>query len=349
MNKAQKLFDSHYMRDYFIENILPLYPQFSDIKKVKIVPHKKMMWENDTYHIVSEYELSFIEVVSDVKKIKKLPIFCSAHSHESRYNVYESLHYLWEKGFDTGYRTIPRPLYYSQNFNAVFYRGVKGNNLYHYIKDHDFKSIEEVSAKAAKWFLKLHQLDTRDAKNFNPENSRILTVIPGREHVLQTIKNEEPQYLEFYQNAYSYFIKYEDEFLENTNQLYLVHGDAHPENVIKMGSKKIGVIDFTDLCLGDFARDIGTFLQQVSYMANRKIDDKDYALKLQRIFLDNYFENAKIKLDDNLKKRISNYYHWTALRTATFLLMGTYYSPQRAKDLLTELSSSYTELIKVFK
>ncbi len=84
-------------------------------------------------------------------------------------------------------------------------------------------------------------------------------------------------------------------------------------------------------------------------MANRKIDDKDYALKLQRIFLDNYFENAKIKLDDNLKKRISNYYHWTALRTATFLLMGTYYSPQRAKDLLTELSSSYTELIKVFK
>lgn len=349
MNKAQKLFDPNYIKDYFKDNILPLYPQFSDIKRVKIIPHKKMIWEDGAYHLVIEYKVSFVELINGTKKINKLLIFCSAHSNERRDNVYESLHYLWEKGFGRGYRTIPRPLYHSQNFSAVFYRGVKGNNLYHYIKEHDFKSIEEVTAKAAKWFVKLHQLDTSDAKNFNSENSRILTVLPGKEHVLETIKNEEPQYLDLYQKAYDYFIKYEDDFLESTNKLYLVHGDAHPENIIKMGAKKIAVIDFTDLSLGDFARDIGTFLQQITYMTNRKINDKDYALKLQHIFLDNYFDSAKIKLDDNLKKRISNYYHWTALRTATFLLMGTNYYPERAKDLLKELSSSYNELIKVFK
>jgi hypothetical protein len=349
MNKAQKLFDPNYIRDYFTENILALYPQFLGIKKVKIIPHKKFMWEDVAYHIVCEYEVSFIEEIDNSIKIKKLAIFCSAHSHERRDNVYKALDYLWEKGFGKCYRTIPRPLYYSQNFSAVFYRGVKGNNLYHYIKKHDYKSIEEVSAKAAKWFVKLHQLDTSDAKNFNPENSRILTVLPGKVHVLETIKNEEPQYLDLYQKAYDYFIKYEDDFLQNTNKLYLVHGDAHPENVIKMGAKKIAVIDFTDLCLGDFARDIGTFLQQISYMASRKINDESYALKLQRIFLDNYLVSAKIKLDDNLKKRISNYYYFTALRTATFLLMSTHYHPQRAKDLLEELNSSYTDLIKVFK
>ena len=349
MHKAYQLFNPEYIKDYFKENILPLYPQFSDIRKIKIIPHKKLIWEDEAYHIVSEYEVSFLEIVGDSKKVKKLPIFCSAHSHEKRYNVYESLHYLWEKGFGQGYRTIPKPLYFSQNFNAVFYRGVKGNNLYHYIKEHDFKSIEEVTIKTAKWFVKLHNLDTSDAKNFNPENSRILTVLPGKEHVLETIKNEEPEYFDLYQKAYDHFIKYEDEFLQKSNKHYLVHGDAHPENIIKMGAKKIAVIDFTDLCLGDFARDIGTFLQQVSYMADRKINDKDYSLKLQHIFLDNYFDSAKIKLDDNLKRRISNYYHWTAMRTATFLLMGTYYHPQRAKDLLESLSSSYSELIKVFK
>ncbi|MFP4514438.1 MAG: phosphotransferase family protein [Parcubacteria group bacterium] len=349
MNKAKKLFDSDYIRNYFIENILPLYPQFSDIKKVKIIPHKKMIWEELAYHVVCEYEVSFVEIIDDIKKIKKLPIFCSAHSHEKRYNVYEALHYLWEKGFGQGYRTIPRPMYFSQNFNAVFYRGVKGNNLYHYIKEHDFKAIEEVAAKTAKWFVKLHSLDTSDAKNFNPENSRILSILPGKKHVLEAIKNEEPHYLDLYEKAYDYFIKYEDEFLQNTDKLFLVHGDAHPENIIKMGAKKIAVIDFTDLCLGDFARDIGTFLQQISYMVGRKISDSDYALKLQHIFLDNYFDNAKIKLDENLKKRISNYYHFTALRTATFLLMGTHYHPDRAKNLLEELNSSYFDLIKVFK
>jgi thiamine kinase-like enzyme len=349
MYKAQQLFNPEYIKDYFKKNILPLYPQFSDIRKIKIIPHKKMIWENEAYHIVSEYEVSFVEIIAGIKKIRKVPIFCSAHSHERRDNVYESLHYLWGKGFAKGYRTIPRALYYSQNFSAVFYRGVKGNNLYHYIKEHDFKSIEEVTAKAAKWFVKLHQLDTSDAKNFNPENSRIFSVLPGKEQVLETIKNEEPEYLDLYKKAYDYFIKYEDDFLKKTNKLYLVHGDAHPENVIKMGAKKIAVIDFTDLCLGDFARDIGTFLQQVLYMTSRKIDDKNYGLKLQYIFLDNYFDNAKIKLDDNLKKRISIYYHWTALRTATFLLMGAHYEPQRAKVLLEELNVSYTELIKVFK
>ena len=349
MNKAYKLFDANYIKEYFSKSILPLYNQFSEIRKIKVIPHKKMIWGEDAYHVVCEYEVSFVEKQAGKKKIKKLPIFCSAHSHESRYNVYESLDYLWEKGFGRGYRTIPRPLYFSQRFNGVFYRGVKGYNLYHYIKEHDFKSIEEVSAKAAQWFVKLHQLNTVDAKNFNPRNSRILTVLPGREHVLESVKNAAPEYLDLYQRAYSYFIKQEESFLNKTNKRYLVHGDAHPENIIKMGAKKIAVIDFTDLCLGDFARDIGTFLQQLSYMASRKIDDPEYALKLQRIFLDNYLDSAKIKLDDDLKLRISNYYHWTALRTATFLLIGTHYHPQRAKDLLDNLSSSYKDLIQIFK
>ncbi len=348
MNKANNLLDTNFIKDFLSKNILPLYEQFSEIKKVKVIPHKKMIWGDDAYHIVLEFVTSFVEENEDgVKKIKKLPIFCSAHSHERRANVYEALDYLWNKGFSNGYRTIPRPLYFSSEFNAIFYRGVQGNNLYHYIKNHDYKRIEEVSAKAARWFVKLHQVKTFDAKNFNPENSRILTVIPGKNHVLETIENEQIEYLDFYKQAYDYFICREDEFLNNSDNLYLVHGDAHPENIIRMGTKKVAVIDFTDLCLGDFARDVGTFLQQINYMSQRKIGDRDYGLKLQKIFLDNYLDGAKINLDDSLKQRISNYYNWTALRTATFLLMGTHYHPKRARALLEDLKTSFKDLVPV--
>jgi hypothetical protein len=89
MNKAQKLFDPNYIRDYFTENILPLYPQFLGIKKVKIIPHKKLMWEDVAYHIVCEYEVSFIEEIDNSIKIKKIAIFCDGdfwHANPKKYN-----------------------------------------------------------------------------------------------------------------------------------------------------------------------------------------------------------------------------------------------------------------------
>ena len=68
MNKAYKLFDSVFVKDYLKNNILPLYPQFSEIKKVKIKPHKKMIWHEDAYHVVCEYETSFLEENKEYKR-----------------------------------------------------------------------------------------------------------------------------------------------------------------------------------------------------------------------------------------------------------------------------------------
>jgi hypothetical protein len=49
-----------------------------------------------------------------------------------------------------------------------------------------------------------------------------------------------------------------------------------------MSDKKIAVIDFTDICLSDFARDLGTFIQQLEFMANRKIGDHEYTEKIKK-------------------------------------------------------------------
>ncbi|MFH1661588.1 MAG: phosphotransferase [Candidatus Falkowbacteria bacterium] len=334
MNIAKNLFNQEYVVKLFNKKVLPLYHDFKSIKKIKITPHKKYIWE-ETYHVVVEFKTTFNTVDN---KIKKLPIFCSAHSDEPRKNVYSALKFLWSYSFGKGNLTIPHPLFYSNYFRGTFYRGVEGKNLYQFIRERKYKEIENIVAKTALWFVKLHNLPTEKAKNFNKQNSRVSTVIPGANSVIQKIKEDYPRYYPVYKKIYEIINKEEKLFLNSTKKRWVIHGDAHPENVIKMSEQKIALIDFTDICLADFARDIGSFLQQLEFMMQRKIGEKKYIEKIKNIFLENYLYSAKIKLDDSLKKRIAIYYNWTALRTSTFFLIKSEPEPERAHGLLVKIA-----------
>lgn len=333
MNIIYQLFDEQYVIKLFKDKALPCYPDFAAIKKIEIQPHKKLIWD-ETYHVVLEFKTTFI---TRGNKIKKLPIFCTAHSDEPRKNVYNGLKFLWDNGFAKGNLTIPHPLFYSNRFHATFYRGVKGKTLYQFIKQKNYFEIERIAARAAGWFAKLHGLPAETAKNFNKENSRVATVIPGSKHILSEIKEKYPRYYPAYRQIYEIIDSAEKQFLNSTKQRWLIHGDAHPENVIKISEKKLAVIDFTDLCLADFARDIGSFLQQLEFMIQRKINDQEFINRVKTIFLENYFNSAKIKLSGSLEKRINNYYNWTALRTATFFLLKDNEEPERAHGLLVRI------------
>ncbi|MDA3839630.1 MAG: aminoglycoside phosphotransferase family protein [Patescibacteria group bacterium] len=335
MNKIYQLFDEKFVKELFTKKVLPLYPEFDKIKSIKIIPHKKGIWGKYYYHVVIEFKTVFI---TKEGKIKELPIFCSAHDSEPRKNVHAVLKYLWENSFSKGHLSIPHPLFYSNEFRATFYRGVKGHTLYYYIKEDDRKNVEEILPKVASWFAKLHNLNTEGARNFNKNNSRIKTVVPGEKKLFEKIFYQYPKYLYIYEKAYAIFIKKENKYLNNPNNKHcLVHGDAHPENIIKMGKKKIGVIDFADMSLSDPARDIGSFLQQLFYMSKRKTNDRRYGNKLKKIFLDAYLKNAKIKMTESLEERIEMYYNWTSLRTATHLLLMDHPQPQRADMLIKEV------------
>jgi hypothetical protein len=333
MNKILNLFDETYVLDLFNREILPEYPDFTAIKKIEIIPIKKNVWHT-TYHVVLEFATTFIDHDGEETE---LSIFCTAHSNEPRKNSFEALTFLWQTGFDQGNLAIPHPLFFSDYFNGFFYRGVPGKNLYYYINKQDYPVIEDVVGKAAAWFAKLHNTPTKGAKNFNKENSRIETVIPGIVMILKKIAKTYPRYFESYKKIYELINQREKEYFSNGNRQYLIHGDAHPENVIKMGEDKIALIDFTDMCLSDFTRDLGSFLQQLDFMGSKKINDQAYLEKIKKIFLDNYRLNSKIKFDGYVEERIDNYYNWTALRTATFFILKDKPEPERAHGLLVKI------------
>lgn len=318
MNKIMQLFDEAYVVDLFRKEVLPHYPSFVDIKRVVIRPYKELVWEK-TYHVVISFTTFFSKPDGTEDKI---PIVCSAHSEEERENVYRALKYLWEVKFPNESIDIPDPLFYSSYFRGTFYRGLKGENLLYYIKNKDIATVEKIIVASAGLLARLHALPAPAAANFNPINSRIRTVVPGAEHILKEIENRFPnKYIDDLRRIYAYLIDKEEAYFNRGERLSLIHGDAHPENIIQTSAERVGLIDFTDLCLGDPARDLGSFIQQLEYKIIRKASDNAWAAKMKKLFLDSYFAAADWEITPDLQERIDLYYNYTAIRTATYWLL----------------------------
>lgn len=337
MNKIYSLLDEKFIAALFREKVLPLYPAFTAIEKITVNPIKKNIWQK-AYHIVIEYQVLF---KARAGQNTLLYLYTSAHDKEPRKNVFTALSFLWDSSFSQGDLTIPRPLFFLEEFNAVFYRGVKGKNLYHYIIHDKKKEVEDLVQKTALWLSKLHSLETTKAQNFNELNGRIETIIPGRSEALTMIKERYPDHLNLVSQCYEVAIKREEEHLDSAKERCLIHGDAHTENIIKVSKEKIAFIDFTDICLGDFARDLGTFLQQFEFKARRKMGDGQFVEKMKKLFLDTYLKARKIELTAELEERIKTYYYWTSIRTAIFLFLFHNPQPERAVELLKEAKKGF--------
>lgn len=337
MNKIRKLLDEQYVKNLLRRKVLPHYPAFKDIVRVEIRPYKELIWET-TYHVVIGFNTFFVKENGEETKI---PIVCSAHSDEPRENVYLALKYLWARNFETPTIDLPDPLFYSEYFNGTFYRGLKGENLLYYIKKKDFTTVENIVIAAAELYADLHALPATTEANFNPINSRIKTVIPGTAMIFREMKERyQGRYSSDLEKIYALFIEREEKFFAATPQLYFIHGDAHPENIIKTGAGRIGLIDFTDLCLSDFARDLGAFSQQLAYKITDKDGAEDYAAKIQKLFLDSYLAAAGLVLSPDLEARINLYYNWTAIRTATYWFLRHEAKPERGIALLAEVKKN---------
>jgi len=337
MNKIRKLLDEQYVKNLLQRKVLPHYSSFKNISRVEIRPYKELIWET-TYHVVLGFNTFFVK---DNGEEVKIPIFCSAHSSEPRENVYLALKYLWSRHFETPGIDLPDPLFYSEYFNGTFYRGLKGENLLYYIKKKDFATVEKIVVAAAELYAALHALPATTEANFNPMNSRIRTVIPGTAMIFREM-NERYQglYNSDLEKIYAFFIAQEDKFFAATPRLYFIHGDAHPENIIKTGEDRIGLIDFTDLCLSDFARDLGSFSQQLAYKITTKAEEEGYALRIQKLFLDSYLQAAGLEFSVDLEARINLYYNWTAIRTATYLFLRHEANPERGADLIAQVKKN---------
>lgn len=336
MNKILNLFDEKFVLQYFKEKLLPIYPYFVDVKKVKIRPYKKMVWEK-TYHVVIEFETYFINKEGKTNKIR---IICSAHSHEPRERAYYILKYFWKSPLHSKPIELPHPLFYSEEYKGVFYRALKGRNVLYLLREGKVEALKKKILMAAEFFARLHELKVDEDLELNPGMERIETVVPGKDAVLREMSlRYNGVYDKDLKKAYDWFIKTENKNLKNSKNICVIHGDAHLENLIDVGPGRLGVIDFSDFCRADFARDLGTFLQQVEYnVLTRSIEkNENLAKELKEMFLNRYLSLRNIELNQNLQERINLYYYWTGIRSAVYLFLKFDKEPQRALNLFEKI------------
>ncbi len=334
MNKILQLFDEKFVINLFRQKILPYYPEFIDIKQIKIKPYKNLVWKT-TYHVVLSFDTYFLKADGEESRVL---IVCSAHNEEPRKNIYLALKYLWTAGLPDKFIDLPKPLFYSTEFNGTFYQGLEGENLLYYIKNKDLFLVSEIVSEAAKLFARLHALENMGEANFNFENSRIKTVIPGTTRIFQEM---ERRYHNKYNNdltkIYDHLIKQEEAYFAQGRPPVLIHGDAHAENIIRTAPHRLGLIDFNDLCLGDRARDLGSFIQQLEY--NIRVTDPIWSDRMKELFLSVYLQEANLKLDTDLKARIQLYCNWTAIRTGIYWFLKSGHDEDKAISLLQEVKN----------
>lgn len=338
MNKILQLFDEGFVKDYFNKELPAVCSNFKEVVAVNIKPYKKMVWKI-TYHVVLGFNIEYIKNNGEIDHIF---LVCSAHSSEPRENVFKALSFLWKNGIGEDWIDIPCPLFYSSEFRGVFYIGLKGDNILKQVRDGGETALEKITL-TARLFAKLHSLPTKGVEDFNPQSSRIETVIPGVKNVLREMSiRYKGEYDKELTNIYNYFLEKEEIVLSKKENICFIHGDAHLENIIDTGPGRLGIIDFADFCFGDFARDLGTFMQQLEHRLVRvnSSQDKKIDRELKKQFLSEYLSTRRIELDDDLKERIKLYYDWTMLRTAVYFFLKAEREVERALVLLERINLS---------
>lgn len=328
------LLNKKYLTGLFTKKLHSEVLRHGPIADIKIFPYKHQI-EKNYYHVVNRYSITFFG-----KRSHTINIFCNANSREPRRGTFEALRYLSRHGFERGKFRAPVPIFYHQKLKAMFYHEIAGNtNLYEYItqKHPTLGKIKKHIVLTARWLKKLHNLPTRNAKNFNPKQSSIVTVVPGKKFMLKKIKEKHPDYPEFSEkiaSLYNIIIQFDRKNLKKIKKS-IIHGDCHPENVIihPYGEGSLGIIDYTDCCIADSMRDLGNFLQQFSTMIHDHLTP-EHIQKLNTIFVNAYF--GKKHLAQNVLNRLFCYQAWTALRSAIYFLTIRDFDIARAKKLVKE-------------
>jgi len=321
--KVKKLFDSKSVIA-LIKKYAPDFALKNNLSNLTVTPIKKNVGIR-SHHVVIRY---------DSDSIKNKPIFCSSNSKENRENAYKALEFVNKNGFKNTDIFLPKPILFEKELNAFFYQGIDGENLLYYIsKNTDLTNYIE---QTANWIAVLHSTPTKGAEKLNQENSRIKTVVPGPEKFLKKIEKNFPSHFKSVKQNFDALVKWEEQNLKNLENICLIHGDFHPENVIiNKTDGKISAIDFTDICLADYTRDIGNFLQQFKFMSLGR-REKEETEKYQTLFLEKYLKIRSIKKTKEIEKRINAYIAWTALRSAIYFLVKSHPEPENATQVLKE-------------
>lgn len=302
------------LKENYVKKILTLHrrlinPLAKKITKIKVYPAKQFFSANFS-HVVIFYNL---EILVENNEIKKYQVFCSGDTKGVRKKTFEILRFLEKNGLNSSRYGVPQTLFYSPHLKTLFYLPVVGENLRKDIIKHQI--LTEKIKQTAILIKKTHHLLKKS--QIKTSQFKISSEFIDPTHILE---QKCPLYSKLCEKIEKTIKKLEKIWLKinKTCSFQLVHGDFHPENIlISPDNKKIYIIDFSESCFGPPEYDLGSFLQQLGYMAREESYPNSKINELQKIFLRSYF--GKIPPPKKIKK-INFFQACIAMRSAIFFL-----------------------------
>ena len=317
---VNKGLDHHYVDSLMVGVVQKYFPEVTRIDKVRHDIYKRRVGKKHSTFIYGYY------ITGSTKtgvKITKYLIY-SSHTDESRLLAYNNMKLLDNNGFNRGNFIAIRPLAYLPETKALIYEGIEGKNLLQYMKQGTRPPmLENLMSRAAGWLKKFHtfKLPEHDRARFSTFDSKNMN--PALENLIAEVERTWPERVALLEKFFETFLSLEDS-LKTTYTPGLVYGDYHPENIITddLTTGTLTMIDFTDLAIGDQLRDIGSFVQQLHFMALEFYGVPE--LEAMRVsFVEKYFGKKITELSDTEFQRINLYQAWNSARGFVWFLFIT--------------------------
>lgn len=342
MTKQEKhipeLLNSHeYMWEFFNQRVKQIDPQAKKILHLSSHPIKAHRDEK-FFHYVIEHKIT-LGLENGLRR--RCTVMCISFSQHRRRKMYQVLELAYQHGFNKNLVTVPQPLWYINKLMALFYIAVPGDNLLEHIKNGHLDL--DLIKKLAQGLAKFHQL--KIPKNILLEKHKFSlnyldpTQITQRDYNQKTLLN---------QDVHNQFkrLKQAEKILRQDVYL-LSHGDFHPENVIinRFNTQHLVIIDFSEACLAPIYYDLGSFLQQLSFMTLNYLTPEEQQ-QVEYTFLSTYFNRRQ--LDQYIYDRINLYKAWTALKSVVYFMVFEDKTNRKfAEFLLTQSEDFYRQIKEI--
>jgi len=300
-------------------------------RKLKI---KKIETLKEKLIINSDYKITCLAVLENSRPSK---IIFQIHDNEDYFQ--RNLFAL--KNFATKNLTPAQTYEIDENQRIIYMEYLEGDFVFDLISKGklSLKEIFEFVKKAAKFLCFLHNFKFRKTPNFLSKrlNRKIEKIILNRtlEFIKPNIRSLKP-ILE--KNLKSLLRKMN--YLEEINRKCLIHGDYQPANFVLSLTKRLRLLDFDTVEMGNPARDLGRFLVQLIQPLKSLGYSEKKTSEIENLFLETYLKSSKKNFLPNFKTNLDTH----KAEMIQYMILGRMWenkipNPKEIKELLSYQSN----------
>jgi aminoglycoside phosphotransferase (APT) family kinase protein len=212
---------------------------------------------------------------------------------------FEAMRLLWGAGFgqDNRFR-IPQPLHHFEDLRMIIQEKARGTKLRTFLGDGSYASFNHARMTGL-WLAKLHNMPVDSTRECGYESEKASLWM-----FVEALKNDQPQ-LETELRQYAAAVEQRFDSFQGVQATH-VHGDFHPDHVY-VANNFVTVIDFERFCIGDPARDLGSFvghMRTTGYTLEKSIEFVDKEIGA---FLESYFSGVSEAQGNAINARVAPY------------------------------------------